>query len=107
MLVLEFNATSRLFFEHLSGFTNMVDAIIDSVSEDQEKQTIEYIDSTHDYLDRAQAMAIELHSKRVSARENATQIVPLLVFIKEKCAAAPFEQMSTINHWQSCKNLIT
>ncbi|EPB68831.1 zinc knuckle [Ancylostoma ceylanicum] len=48
----------------------MVDSIIDSVTEDQEKQTIDYIDSAHDSLDRAQAMAIQLEAKRLCAREQ-------------------------------------
>ncbi|KAK5972827.1 hypothetical protein GCK32_019583, partial [Trichostrongylus colubriformis] len=70
-LVLQLNSTSRLILDTLKGFTSMVDSLGDAIDKEQMEQVQEYIDKTHNVLERAQEVAIRLESDRVSARDYA------------------------------------
>lgn len=70
-LILELKATAKLVADQLDAFVNVVEAMGESFSEDQEAQALEYIEKAHHAIDRAEKIAIKLDEKRMSARELA------------------------------------
>ncbi|KAK6030989.1 zinc knuckle [Ostertagia ostertagi] len=69
-IVYELQATTRLLSDHLATFVSTIDTLFDSLTKEQQDQTLEYIENAHIAIDRADRLAIELEAKRISVRER-------------------------------------
>ncbi|CAJ0601117.1 unnamed protein product [Cylicocyclus nassatus] len=69
--VMELEANINLVSQSLEKFANVVDTVMESVTEEQEQQVQEYIDKAQTTIDQAQKLTIQLESARISARDHA------------------------------------
>lgn len=65
----ELSATSSLVADALNNFTNALDTLGDPLSEEQEKQATQYIETAHKVIDQAQGLAIDIEASLMGARE--------------------------------------
>ncbi|VDO74328.1 unnamed protein product [Haemonchus placei] len=61
---------SRLVQETLSAFTASVDSLIESLTDEQEAQAHEHIETAHTILEEAQLAAVDIEARRLSTRDH-------------------------------------
>ncbi|KAK6009275.1 hypothetical protein OSTOST_25822 [Ostertagia ostertagi] len=66
----QLRATAKQVEDALSTFTASIDALVEPLSEEQEVQTQEYVEKTHEALERAQALAIKIEGNLISAQNR-------------------------------------
>uniref|UniRef100_A0A7I5ED04 CCHC-type domain-containing protein n=1 Tax=Haemonchus contortus TaxID=6289 RepID=A0A7I5ED04_HAECO len=71
--VFQLRAAAKQVEDALSAFTALVDSLEGPLSEEQEIQTQEYVEKTHEALDSALALAIRLEGNLIAAR-SCTQL---------------------------------
>ncbi|WKY07583.1 hypothetical protein Q1695_007220 [Nippostrongylus brasiliensis] len=86
----QLSATSKLVSEALTNFTNVVDALGDTLSEEQSSQTAEYVENAQAVLDKAQSLAIDMEAQLMGAREEA----PVTQIAAAKLPAIPIPTFS-------------